>query len=179
MTFRGAIFIVVTTSFTGFAGPVSASGETPAPVDFVYFAQEAQDEINVPFGALGSCKQSGLSIFPLEGVLIADVRVDGRQVERLRLSKSYPHPSQALLVKHPGANFVYTMNLADLSWIDPGLKEGATFKVPKGALPNRIEITYQIRCADGTLAGPFRTVGEKYSLPSPTSGVPPSRTPVR
>ncbi len=143
---------------------------TQVEVDFFYFegTEDLKEHIDVNFGLHGECKDKGISMFPSEGVLLTGVRADGKGVAP-RKYKGIRHGAGVTVIAHPGPNFFYHMPLSSLESADPYdpakplSATGIAFVVP--GLPREIDISYRLRCADGSLSPEHVTRGRRFPRP--------------
>jgi hypothetical protein len=143
--------------------------------DFFYFDGERYREgIDVNFGLQGACRNKSVQMFAQQGVLLTSVRTDGRKIEP-SVGKGYRHGAAATVMNNPGPSFYYHMSLAHLeSWqpydpAQPELFTSLAFDV-RSPLPRRLEITYRIRCGDGSLSDPLTTRGLRFPAPRAIPG---------
>ena len=143
---------------------------TRVGVDFFYFEGEAdvKEQIDVNFGLHGECKDKGISMFATEGVLLTAVRADDKAIAP-RKYRGIRHGAGATVIDHPGPSFFYHMPLSSLESADPYdpanplLASGITFVIP--GLPRTIDISYRLRCADGSLSPEHLTRGRRFPPP--------------
>jgi hypothetical protein len=149
---------------------LTVSAPTRIEVDFFYFEgeEESQAQVDVNFGLHGECKDKGISMFPTEGVLLTAVRADGKVIEP-RKYKGIRHGAGITVIDHPGPNFFYHMPLSDLQSADPYNPAkplsgtGVAFMI--AGLPREIDISYRLRCADGSLSREYVTHGKRFPPP--------------
>lgn len=152
------------------AGPVKIDVDGPGPVDFIYYQGEDLESIQVPFGLGGSCSDVGAFATVLEGVWIEGVQADGVRVQPSP-GVVFSHDEILITVKRPGPSFQYRMPITDLSRQESKTGRSVHFVLDeKAQLPNRLEITYRIRCADGSLSGILKTRGAKFAVPAASKG---------
>jgi hypothetical protein len=159
-----SFFIAILTVF-GQKITAPATAVVTDGADFVYFDRQDLHSIAVPFGLNGACQSSGVVLLEYEGVLIDDVQADGHAVRVLK-GIGTAHDRPKIIIRKPGPNFSYRMGLDDLTSDEPGTNQSRQFVLgDNGPLPDRLEIVYRIRCADGSLSTVMRTHGVKCAYP--------------
>src|SRR5205814_1373098 len=133
------------------------------PVDFVYFEGQPKHEIDVSFGLHGACK-NGVSAFASVGVLLDGVKANGKDVKRQDSGPVFIDDSFELAVQ-PGPNFQFHMTLDRLVSEGSNPRYSFAFVVP--GVPRTVDITYRIRCSDGSVSQPFVTRGRRFAVPQP------------
>ena len=143
--------------------------------DFFYFeGEDHKESVEVNFGLQGTCTHKGVQMFAQEGVVLVEVRADGQNLAPLA-AKGYRHGAAVAVLDNPGPSFYYHMPLTDLeSWTpydpaQPILFQAIRFEL-RGKLPRKLEITYRIRCGDGSVSDPLMTRGRRFPLPRPIKG---------
>lgn len=143
---------------------------TQVEVDFFYFdgTEDLKEHIDVNFGLHGECKDKGISMFASEGVLLTAVRADDKAVEPQKY-RGMRHGAGITVLDHPGASFFYHMPLSSLRSADPYdpakplSASGIMFVIP--GLPRQIDISYRLRCADGSISPEHLTRGRRFPRP--------------
>jgi len=151
-------------SVAAFVFAVTIRSDRQNQVDFVFYEGFDWDEIVVPIGLGNFCHNKGASVFPGEGVLFDNVRIDGVELEGYRNEEATRHRSDPLIVS-PGPGFTYVVSMNELwSRGSEPTRIGKTFK-PTGRTPETIGIEYRIRCADGATSRTLKISGKRISLP--------------
>jgi hypothetical protein len=132
-----------------------------ASVDFVYFEGQAKHQVDVPFGLHGACR-SGVSAFAEVGVLLEGVTANGKAVNRRDGGPAFVDERFELVVR-PGSSYQYQMALDRLVSEAADPRYSFEFVVP--GLPRSVDVTYRIRCADGSVSEKFVTRGRRFGVP--------------
>jgi len=134
----------------------------PVEADFVFFADaEGQEHTRVPFAVGSQC--ATIYLESQFGVSVEKVALDGIPVVPVATDGIIEGP--LLLLDRPGASFRYERSLDDLTSITVATSySGRRFPVVLDAKIGIIEVTYRIRCADGSLSVPMVSRGKSVTL---------------